>query len=445
MSAQGNRVRLVALVLATALAGPVAAPAAAAPAAAAPARTARAAGASTAAPAGTAPGPPLLTPARVLNQALACTGDVAHADKTPVLLVHGTGSTPEENWHALYWLPPLGYPVCTVRLPDRATIDQQVSVEYVVNAIRRVAAIRHGRIDVIGHSQGGTLPIYALKFWPDLAAKVDDYVGLAPVASAPATGDVLCATGCSAPFQQLRSNAQWLKYFLLHPLPGGPSYTTIASLNDEIVFPQPQASHLDGASNVVIQDVCPNHDPDHFEMADDGAVWAVALDALTHPGPADPSRVPRTDCAWVYPPSADWATEPTFLARGSSNAAMASSQAPKLSNEPPLRCYMLPTCASAAARGYVLSALRFRGGRLILTFRAPGTVRITVRRPGRRRGGTWAIERLGPGTAVLAIGPRCRRSCLRLGPGRYSLSTATTTPYYTAPARELALSIVVGS
>lgn len=39
-------------------------------------------------------------------------------------------------------------------LPARATGDEQVAVEYVVSAIRAMSAARHGRIDVVGHSQG---------------------------------------------------------------------------------------------------------------------------------------------------------------------------------------------------------------------------------------------------------------------------------------------------
>lgn len=369
-----------------------------------------------------APGPPLRTATPLLEAALECVGDLPQAARAPVLLVHGTGSTPEENWPTAYVLPPQGVPVCTVRLPHRATRDVQVSVEYVVHAVRRMAALRGGPIDIVGHSQGGTLPVYALKFWPDLPALVGDYVGLAPALTSPATGDVLCANECAAPFQQLRSTSVWFRSFSTRPTPPGPAYTTIASRTDEIVFPQPQASHLDGATNIVLQDLCPAKTTDHFQMASDAAVHAIASDALTNPGAADIARLGVGVCLPPYLPGVDPVTGTRDLAVGANGAASASSEAPQLREEPPVRCYMLPTCAKAGARGRVITraVLARDGHRLRLGVQAPGRLRVTV---GAR---TVHEQEVVPGTLVVGLPRRAHRP----------ITLSTRTAYYTRWATE---------
>ena len=50
-------------------------------------------------------------------------------------------------------------------------------------------------------------------------------------------------------------------------------------------------------SNVLVQDICPLHVADHLTMGTFDAVgYALVMDALTHPGPAVPSRIARTVC-----------------------------------------------------------------------------------------------------------------------------------------------------
>ncbi len=96
---------------------------------------------------------PLTVPEDQLERRFECFGALQGAAQDPVLLVHGTGSTPEENWTV--FLPALrdrGRTVCTVRLEERAAIDIQRNSEYVVYAIREMAE-RSGRtVAVVGHS-----------------------------------------------------------------------------------------------------------------------------------------------------------------------------------------------------------------------------------------------------------------------------------------------------
>jgi hypothetical protein len=41
----------------------------------------------------------------------------------------------------------------------------------------------------------------------------------------------------------------------------------------------------------VLQDVCPGHVAQHNDLPFDGPAYAIALDALKHPGPANPKRL----------------------------------------------------------------------------------------------------------------------------------------------------------
>ncbi len=127
------------------------------------------------------PGPALIPPASALDAALSCSPDLASTTKAPVLLVPGTGEDPRLEWGWNYEpaLRDEGRAVCLVTIPTNGLQDIQLSAEYLVHAIRTMHARSGRRIAVIGHSQGGMSPRFALRFWPDTRAMVEDYIGLA--------------------------------------------------------------------------------------------------------------------------------------------------------------------------------------------------------------------------------------------------------------------------
>ncbi len=374
---------------------------------------------------------PLLRAAGLLDT-LRCRGDVAGSAHAPVLLLHGTGSTPEETWGPVY-LPALaaqGRPACTVQLPDRATGDMQVSTEVVVAAIREVSRRRGGRISVVGHSQGATLAVTALKFWPDLPGLVEDYLGLAPTLAAGATGDVMCQRPCSAPFQQRRTDSVYFDAVLNHPLPAGPSYTTVATQYDEIAAPAPAASFLAGATNLLVQDRCPTKVVEHFGLVSDGTVFAYVLDGADNPGPVDPSRLTETDCLAAFPPGTDPVTVAPLLAEAVANDLAANGASDKLDEEPTVRCYVLAGCADVDDRGRLLTSAVVTPTGLRLTAQAPGTVRATVRDSGGRAVRTQ--------TGPLRVGAQTIAVDLS---GGASVALATTTSYYRTAAVERTLAL----
>jgi pimeloyl-ACP methyl ester carboxylesterase len=307
------------------------------------------------------PGPTLSVSAAKLAAALTCDGPLAGAAHPPVLLVPGTTLNPTTDF-SYGWEPALrqlGYPYCTIDLPGNAMADIQTASEYVVSAIRTMHAAYGGRIDIIGHSQGGMVPRWALRFWPDTRAMVDDLIGLSPSNHGTLDAIPLCEVGCAASIWQQRSNAKFIAALNSRQETfAGVSYTDVYTLTDEVVVPNfgPAASsslHGGGGAvtNVAIQTVCPADPTEHIGIGIyDDTAYALARDAITHPGPADPTRVSRTVCLDPLMPGIDPAAFPFNFAK--TNAAVVTTLAtyPHVSAEPRLDCYVTATCPRSSSR-----------------------------------------------------------------------------------------------
>ncbi len=304
------------------------------------------------------PGPPLTVSQDKLDASLQCSGDPT-SGPAPVLLVPGTGSNPEHNfsWNWEPALTNLGISWCAVTLPDNALGDVQVAGEYVVNGIRALHQRAGRRISILGHSQGGMLPRWALRFWPDTRAMVDDQIGLAPSNHGTTGAEVLCSVSCAAADWQQSDRSEFVK--ALNSYQGtfsGISYTEIYSHFDEIVTPNSDdtgSSSLhtgDGSiTNVAIQDLCPADPSEHLAIGtQDLVAYDLAVDALEHPGPADPTRAAAADPGICTPlglmPGINPATYPTDLAAAALDLATNTATAPAVAAEPPLACYVTASC-----------------------------------------------------------------------------------------------------
>lgn len=254
-----------------------------------------------------AEGPALSVSQDRLAASLSCPSEFIPG-RDPVLLVHGTATDSRDSWSWNYLraLPALGFSVCTVDLPERALGDIQTAAEYVVHAIRAMASASGRPVDVIGHSQGTLEPRWALRWWPDLRRLVDDDISLAGPHHGASGADQVCITGSCAPAaQQMRNGARFLAALNSgDETPGDVDYTSVFSATDELVQP-PNSARLDGAVNILVQDLCPGRPVHHGGLLHDPAVFAVVLDALTHPGPADPARVDRATCNQPWMPGVE--------------------------------------------------------------------------------------------------------------------------------------------
>lgn len=294
-------------------------------------------------------GPPLAVTAAQGRQALDCSGTISRTSRPPVLLVHGTTSDAQADW-SWNWVRALDarrWPHCELTLPDSGNGDIQVGAEYVVRAIRTMSARAGGRrIDVVGHSQGGMIPRWALKHWPDTRAKVDDLVGLASSNYGTQVFELLCVTGvCSAANWQQRTSSRFLAALNAGPdtVPGV-SYTQVATRYDEVVVPHTSTflrSHRGDPQvlDTTVQDVCSSEVVEHFGMSASQGAWLVGLDALEHAGPARLSRIDRSGCSSLFMPGVRTERFALDAVAALAQTAWSSLVTPQLTAEPRLRTY----------------------------------------------------------------------------------------------------------
>lgn len=286
-----------------------------------------------------APEPRYHVPKADLRAALQCPTGVDSGGQ-PVLMVHGTFTHGMENygWNYLGELPQRDIDACYVDLPNRSLDDIQIASEYVVFAIRKMNRQSGGRrIDIIGHSQGGLEPRWALRFWPSLRPIVSDLVTLATPNHGTALGN-FGGAACEACFQMAQTSNFIGALNSGDETPGNVEYTNIyTTLADELVQPASSAATT-GATNINIQSVCPARLVDHVSIVADRAVLAMVLDALTNRGPTAVSRLPADVCTALPPLFPD---DPT-AALGVLTADLVDAHVPAPSlttEEPALRRY----------------------------------------------------------------------------------------------------------
>jgi hypothetical protein len=296
------------------------------------------------------PGPALSVPTEKLRGALACTDNVGPGRQT-VLFVPGTTINPREDysWNWFRALDKLGRPYCAVTLPFNTTGDAQIASEYVVHAIRVINARTQRKVQVIGHSQGGTEPRFAMRFWPDLRGKVDDYIAFAPTNHGSALIHGLCQPSCTPALWQQLDGSDYIRAMNSHQETfAGISYTVIYTHFDQFVQPNLDDSGTSSLSgpgditNVATQDVCPVNTADHLSVGTyDPVAYALAMDALDHTGPADPSRIASSVCTEVFMPGIDPRTFATSYADLNAQIFVSLTLDPRVDAEPPLKPYTL--------------------------------------------------------------------------------------------------------
>lgn len=317
------------------------------------------------------PGPPLSVPASRLQAALSCTPGVAGAARDPILMIPGTNLDPGPNysWNYERAFSALQWPYCTLTLPYHAMGDIQVAGEYVVYAMRAMARAAGRQVDVLGYSQGGMLPRWALRFWPDTRPLIHDVVGIDPSNHGTLDAQVACQASCPPAYWQQSSTAHFLDALNSRAETfAGIDYTVIYSRTDEVVVPNFDASgssalHTgDGQTvNIAVQQICPVDVSDHLAMGTyDPVAYALVADAFTHAGTADPARISPSVCAEPFQPGVDPTTFATDYAGFLSAIGQASAQSPQVSAEPPLQCYVFASCRTIS--GHPRSRARGRSG-----------------------------------------------------------------------------------
>jgi hypothetical protein len=307
------------------------------------------------------PGPALTVARSKLAAALECHGSLTNGTGEPVLLNPATGVTPEQNysWNYERAFNAQGRAWCAVTMPYSTLGDIQIAGEYLVYAIRHMHAAAHRRIAILGHSQGGMSMRWALRFWPDTRAMVDDVIGMAGTNHG--TTRAACVAGvtrCPPATWQQADDARFIQALNSRAETfAGISYTEIYTHTDEVV--QPNSSNANSSSslhtgagaitNVAIQSVCPLDVQSHLFIGTvDPTAYALVMDALRHRGPARPGRIDRSVCLRLYQPGVNplnvdtliqpLEAIPTLFSTPIPGVVLIDVPAPK--HEPALRCYV---------------------------------------------------------------------------------------------------------
>lgn len=252
-----------------------------------------------------------------------CEPTAAHPE--PVVLVHGLFATQTDDWQTYGpLLANHGYCVFSLTYGNQASqpwpmndfgglpaMEQSATVlgEFVDKVL---AATGASKVDLVGHSEGATMPYWYLKY-DGGAAKVAKMVGLAPVVhgtGAPSSSytQLLAAFGLPLP-----QDTDWASYCeactefspdsdFIRKLDDGPitvsgvDYTQIVTEDDELVVPY-TSGIIDepGSTNFVVQDQCPLDGADHLAIVSDPVAARDVLNAL------DPAHAEPVPCTVVLP------------------------------------------------------------------------------------------------------------------------------------------------
>ena len=242
-----------------------------------------------------------------------CRPSAAHP--YPVVLVHGTFGDMTDSWQALSpLLANNGYCVFALDYggsagnPIQAYGPIETSAAELSTFAARVLSSTHApKVDIVGHSQGGMMPRYYMKFLGG-AAKVHTLVGLAPsnhgtnldglvdLLNAFPSGAQFNVPSCTACTEQIEGSAFLQKLNTGGDTIRGVSYTVIETKYDEVVTPYTSA-FLSGpaVTNITLQSQCPLDLSDHLAVIYDPIALRDVLNAL------DPAHAVRPACVPVLP------------------------------------------------------------------------------------------------------------------------------------------------
>jgi len=235
----------------------------------------------------------------------------------PVVLVHATGVNLGANWVALspmlknagYCVYAFNYGMTWLSLGRIGGLGEiSASARTLSSFVDKVrSSTGAAKVDMVGHSQGGMMPNYYIKFLGG-ASKVGTFVGLAPSNHGTTVdgivnlgsalnvlgfaNSILWGVGVPGLQEQEAGSSFQRNLFAGGDTVAGPKYVVIETKYDIVVTPYTNA-FLNGpnAKNVLVQDQCPNDNVGHIGMFTDGPVLQNVMNSL---GANDPNF--RANC-----------------------------------------------------------------------------------------------------------------------------------------------------
>jgi triacylglycerol lipase len=208
------------------------------------------------------------------------------ASRNPVVVVAGL-SGPSLAYEPLATrLRADGYRVFIYELPGLGFGDIRDSARAFRDYLAQLRSSNgFDKVDLVAHSEGGLVSRYYLKYLGG-TAEIGRYVSLgsphygtymANIAQFLGLGDCVGIMAC----QQMTINSSFLNDLNAgDDTPGAVRYTTVRTLQDELVRPTSNATLGDGVTNVLIQGYCPLRVVGHVGLILDGTTYTVIQDAL---------------------------------------------------------------------------------------------------------------------------------------------------------------------
>jgi triacylglycerol esterase/lipase EstA (alpha/beta hydrolase family) len=244
-----------------------------------------------------------------------CKPSAAHP--RAVVLVHGTFANQSDNWGAVSpLLANNGYCVFTFNYGGPALLgtlyglgDIPTSAGQLATFVDQVrTATGTAKVDIVGHSQGGMMPRWYLKFLGG-AAKVQNMIGLSPSNHGTTLDGITTLAGlfgvanpvnavvgsvCAACTQQEAGSSMLGTLNAGGDTVAGVKYTVIQTKYDEVVTPYTSA-FLSGSNvtNILIQNQCFLDFDGHLGIAFDHIALRDVLNAL------DPSTAKGALCTYI--------------------------------------------------------------------------------------------------------------------------------------------------
>ena len=208
------------------------------------------------------------------------------AGPDPVIIVAGTFSPAFANEPLAARLRADGKTVSIFELPTLGTQDIRLSAQALASFAAGVRAqTGAAKVDLVGHSQGGLVARAYVK-WYGGSSKVDSLITLgapnkgtyvANLANVLGFGNCLAVVAC----EQMRIGSSFLNDLNAgDDTIGSVRYTTIRTLQDELVRPVDNATLNDGAQNVLVQWPCVLRVVGHVGLILDGTVSSGVRTAL---------------------------------------------------------------------------------------------------------------------------------------------------------------------
>ncbi|MGY4983809.1 esterase/lipase family protein [Streptomyces sp. 900105755] len=243
-----------------------------------------------------------------------CRPSAAHP--RPVILVHGTLGNSVDNWLSLApYLEDRGYCVFSLDYGQLSGVPvfyglgpiDQSAAQLSAFVDKVLAATGAAKADLVGHSQGGMMPRYYLKFLGG-SDKVNALVGLAPdnhgatlsgltnlLPYFPGASDLIKATTPGLA-DQIPGSAFLTKLNAGGDTVPGVHYTVIATKYDEVATPW-QSQYLSGSDvhNVLLQDLCSLDLSEHVAI---GLFDRIAFHEVANA--LDPAHATATSCASAF-------------------------------------------------------------------------------------------------------------------------------------------------